>query len=102
MELKFTSKKTLILRDGMHAHDIRKNPVSFGLFLNKAKFSQSSEKNLYTITMNAIFIWKWYFNEVMFKLNVGINKMYPFIYSWCDFNVLHARFCHVNKPTLSN
>ncbi|MCI94275.1 putative gag-pol polyprotein, partial [Trifolium medium] len=40
VELKFTSGKTLILKDVMHAPDMRKNLVS-GFLLNKAGFSQT-------------------------------------------------------------
>lgn len=38
----------------------------------------------------------------MFKLNVKMNKLSPFVYSLCDFNIWHARICHVNKLIISN
>ncbi|MCH89497.1 pol polyprotein, partial [Trifolium medium] len=57
VELKFTSGKTLILKDVMHVPDMRKNLVS-GFLLNKAGFNQVIEANLYTITKNGIFIGK--------------------------------------------
>lgn len=40
IEMNFTSKNTLILKDFMHAPDIRKNLV-YDFLLNKAGFSQS-------------------------------------------------------------
>ena len=40
VELKFTSGKTLILKDVMHTPEIRKNLVS-GFLLNKAGFTQT-------------------------------------------------------------
>ncbi|CAJ2668640.1 unnamed protein product [Trifolium pratense] len=57
VELKFTSGKTLILKDVMHVPDMRKNLVS-GFLLNKAGFNQNIGANLYTITKNDIFIGK--------------------------------------------
>ncbi|GAU39727.1 hypothetical protein TSUD_144940 [Trifolium subterraneum] len=57
VELKFTSGKTLILKDVMHFPNMRKNLV-YGFLLNKVGFSQTIGTNLYTITKNGIFIGK--------------------------------------------
>ncbi|KAI5441511.1 hypothetical protein KIW84_010838 [Lathyrus oleraceus] len=48
VELNFTSRKTLILKNVMRVPEIRKNLVS-GFLLNKAGFSQSIGEDLYTI-----------------------------------------------------
>lgn len=101
VELNFTSRKTLILKDVMHVLEIRKNLVS-GFLLNKAGFSHSIGAYLYTITKNGIFVGKGYATYGMFKLNVELNKISPSIYSLCDFNIWHARLCHVNKRVISN
>ena len=62
MELNFTFRKTLILKNVMHVPKVRKNIIS-DFLLNKAEFSQSIEVDLYTITKNDIFV-----NEIdMFK-----------------------------------
>src|SRR3954469_3458558 len=101
VELKFTSGKTLILKDVMHVPEIRKNLVS-GFLLNKAGFNQTIGADLYTITKNGIFVGKGYAADGMFKLNVDFNKVSPSVYSLCDFNIWHARVCHVNKRVISN
>lgn len=101
VKLNFTSRKTLILKDVMHVPEIRKNLVS-GFLLNKARFSQSIGEDLYTITKNGIFVGKGYATDGMFKLNVELNKISPSVYSLCDFNIWHARLCHVNKRVISN
>lgn len=38
----------------------------------------------------------------MFKFNVDLNKISPYVYSLCDFNIWHARPCHINKENISN
>jgi hypothetical protein len=101
VELKFTSKKTLILKDIMHFPDIRKNLVS-GFLLNKVGFNQTIGANFYTITKNCTFIGKCYATDDMFKLNVDFNKIPPSLYSVCDFNIWHARLCHVRKRSMHN
>ncbi|CAJ2638269.1 unnamed protein product [Trifolium pratense] len=84
IELKFTSGKTLILKDVMHVPDMKKNLVS-GFLLNKVGFSQTIGADLYTITKNGIFIGKGYAADGMFKLNVdlklNLNKISTSVYS---------------------
>ena len=59
MELNFTFKKTLILRNVMHVPKIRKNIVS-GFLLNKTWFSQSIGVDLYAITKNEVYMFKFF------------------------------------------
>ncbi|KAK2442716.1 putative mitochondrial protein [Trifolium repens] len=99
IELKFTSGKILILKEVMHVPDMTKNLVS-GSLLNKAGFSQTIGADLYTISKNGIFVGKGYATDGMFKLNVELNKISPSAYSVCDFNVWHARLCHVSKRSM--
>jgi len=106
VELKFTSGKTLILKEVMHTQKIRKNLVS-GFLLNKARFEQIMGADMYTITKNGIF-WELIctplqiIGDDMFKLNIDINKISSSTYMLCDFNIWHARLCHVNKQIISN
>ncbi|KAK0595497.1 hypothetical protein LWI29_007280 [Acer saccharum] len=73
VELKFTSGKTVILKDVLHTPEIKKNLVS-GYLLNKAGFTQTIGVDLFTLTKNGIFVGKGYATEGMFKLNVDVNK----------------------------
>ncbi|CAJ2634277.1 unnamed protein product [Trifolium pratense] len=102
--LKFTSGKTLILKEVLHVPEMKKNLVS-GFLLNKAGFNQTIGADMYTITKNGIFIGKGYASDGMFKLNVDfnvMNKISPSVYSLCDFNIWHSRLCHVNKRSILN
>ena len=101
VELKFTSGKTLLLKDVMHTPEMRKNLVS-GFLLNKAGFTQTIGADMYTITKNGIFVGKGYATDGMFKLNVEFNKVSSSAYMLCDFNVWHSRLCHVNKRIIKN
>ncbi|KAM2507490.1 hypothetical protein ACFX1W_029799 [Malus domestica] len=74
VELRFTSGKTMILKDVMHAPAIRKNLVS-GFLLNKVGFTQTIGADTYTLTKNGVFVGKGYATDGMFKLNVDANKM---------------------------
>lgn len=102
VELKFTSGKTVILKDVLHTPEIRKNLVS-GYLLNKAGFTQTIGADLFTLTKNGIFVGKGYATDGMFKLNVdAMNKISPSAYIACSFNIWHARLCHVNKRLVKN
>ncbi|GKA97760.1 retrovirus-related pol polyprotein from transposon TNT 1-94 [Tanacetum coccineum] len=100
-ELKFTSGKTVILKDVMHTPEIRKNLVS-GYLLNKAGFVQTIGADLFTLTKNGMFVRKGYATDGMFKLNVEVNKVNVFAYMLCTFNIWHARLYHVNKRLIKN
>lgn len=69
VELKFTSGKTVVLKDVMHTPEMRKNLVS-GYLLNKAGFTQTIGADLYTLTKNNISVGKGYATNGMFKLNL--------------------------------
>lgn len=101
MELNFTSGNTLILKDVIHVLKIRKNLVS-GFLPNKTGFSQSIGEYLYTTSNSGIFVLKVYTTYDMFKLNVELHNISPFVYSLYDFNVWHVILCHVNNHVFSN
>jgi len=73
-----------------------------GFLLNKAGFEQIIGADMYTITKNGIFIEKGYATDGMFKLNIDMNKISSSACMLCDFNIWHARLCHVNKRIISN
>ena len=100
MESKFTSGKTLILKDVLHTLEMRKNLVS-GYLFQKASFTQIIGANVFTLNKNNVFVGKGYATNGMFKLNVTANKFSSSIYM-CNFNTLHARLCHVNKRIIKN
>ncbi|XP_021732277.1 uncharacterized protein LOC110699091 [Chenopodium quinoa] len=102
VELKFTSGRTLILKDVLHTPEMRKNLVS-GFLLNKAGFIQTIGSDLFTLTKNGIFVGKGYATDGMFKLNVEVNKISNSAYMLCStINVWHTRLCHVNKRLIKN
>ncbi|KAL0534481.1 hypothetical protein IC582_028772 [Cucumis melo] len=101
VELKFTSDKTLVLKEVLHTPEIRKNLVSEYL-LNKVGFTQTIGSNLFTLTKNNVIVEKGYATDGMFKLNLEINKIASSAYILISFNVWHARLCHVNIRLISN
>ena len=75
MELKFTSGKTIVLKEVLHTPEIRKNLVS-GYLLSRGE-------DLYK---NNVFFGKRYAIDRMFKLNVEANKISSSTYMLCSFN----------------
>ena len=101
VELKFTSSKTLVLKEVLHTFEIRTNLVSRYL-LNKVSFTQTIWSYLFTLTKNNVFLEKSYANDSMFKLKLEMNKKMFSAYMLSTFNVWHARLYHVNKRLISN
>ena len=85
----------------MHTSEMRKNLVS-GYLLNKAGFTQTIGADMYTITMNGMFVGRGYATDGMFKLNVECNKMSACAYKLYDFNIWNSRLCQVNKSIIHN
>ena len=102
VELKFTSGRTLLLKDVLHTPEMRKNLVS-SFLLHKAGFFQNIGYDQYVITKNGSFVGKGYGCDNMFKLNVEMNKnVASSFYIVSSFIVWHARLCHVNKKLIKN
>ena len=101
VDVKFTSGRTVTLKEVLHTPEIRKNLVS-GYLLNKAGFTQTLGADQYTLTKNGMFVGKGYATDGMFKLNVEINKIASSSYIVCSVNVWHAKLCHVNKRLIKN
>jgi len=62
--------------------------------LNITRFTQTLGGDLYAITKNYIFVGKWY--------TIDANKISQLHYMLGNFNIWHARLCHVNKCIILN
>ena len=97
VELKFTSRRVLTLKDILYTSSIRKNLMS-SFLLNKAGFKQTIESDNYVITKKGLFVGKSYTCDGMFKLNVENNKAsISSVYMLSSINFWHARLCHINS-----
>ena len=79
VELYFTSRRILTLKDVLYTPSMRKNLMSHFL-LNKAGFKQIIEYDQYVIVKKVIFVGKGYACDGMFKLNVEMNKTSNSVY----------------------
>ena len=73
VELKFTSRCVLTLKDVLYTPSMRKNLMS-SFLLNKAGFKQTMESDNYVTTKKCLFVGKGDACDGMFKLNVENNK----------------------------
>ena len=73
VDLKFTFRHVLTLKDVHYTSSMRKNLMS-SFLLNKAGFKQTIESDNYVITKKGLFVGKGYACDGMFKLNVENNK----------------------------
>ena len=97
VDLKFTSRCVLTLKDVLFTSSMRKNLMS-SFFLNKVGFKQTMKSDNYVITKNGLFVGKGYAYDEMFKLNVENNKASTSsIYMFSSINFWHARLCHINS-----
>ena len=97
VELKFTSRCVLTLKDVLYTPSMRKNLMSSYL-LNKAGFKQTMESNQYVISKKGLFVAKGYACDGMFKLNTENNiSSTSSIYMLSFVNFWNARLCHINS-----
>ena len=66
VELKFTSRRMLKLKDVLYTPSMRKNLMS-SFLLNKASFEQTMEFDNYVITKKGLFVGNGYACDRMFK-----------------------------------
>lgn len=95
VELWFTSRKTITLREVLHILDIKKNLVS-GSLLSKHEFKMVFESNRVVISMYGVFVGNGFATSRMFKFNV-INEMpstSAYLIESC--NLWHGRLGHVH------
>ena len=97
VNLKFTFRRVLTLKDVFYTPFMRKNLMLIFL-LNKAGFKQTMKSNNYVISKNELFVGKGYACDGMFKLNVDNNKASTSsVYMLSFINFWHARLCHINS-----
>ena len=98
VELKFTFRRVLTLKNVLYTLSMRRNLMS-SFLLNKASFKQTMKSDNYVITKKGLFVCKGYACDGMFKLNVGNNnKAYTSsIYVLSSVNFWHAHLCHINS-----
>ncbi|KAL3369156.1 hypothetical protein AABB24_009792 [Solanum stoloniferum] len=95
VELCFTCGRVLTLKDVLYTPSMRKKLMS-SFLLNKAGFKHIIESDQYVIVKKDIFVGKGYTCDVMFKLNVEVNKTSSSVYMPSSTNFWHARLCHIN------
>ena len=97
VNLKFTFRRVLTLKDVFYTPSMRKNLMSIFL-LNKAGFKQTIKFDNYVITKNGLFVGKGYACDGMFKLNVKNNKASTgLVYMLFSINFWQACLCHINN-----
>lgn len=104
INLRFTLGRSIILRDMLHALDIRKNLIS-GSLLVQLSYKIVLESNKIVTSKDDIFIRKGFVFEGLFKLNIiypSINKNYfsdpsqSILLNSKFWNVWHSRLGHAN------
>ena len=73
VELKFTFRRVLTLKNVLYTLSMRRNLMS-SFLLNKAGFKQTMKFDNYAITKKGLFMGKGYACDGMFKLNVENNE----------------------------
>ena len=97
VNLKFTFRRVLTLKDVFYNLSMRKNLMSIFL-LNKAGFKQTMKSDNYVITKNGLFVSKGYACDGMFKLNVKNNKASTdLVYMLFSINFWQACLCHITN-----
>ena len=97
VDLKFTSKRVLTLKDVLYTPSMGKNLMS-SFLLNKAGFKQTMKSDEYVITKDLLFVGKGYACKGMFKLNVENNKASTnSVYVLSSIKFWHACLCHINS-----
>ena len=97
VELKFTFRRVLTLKNVLYTLSMRRNLMS-SFLLNKAGFKQTMKFDNYVITKKGLFMGKGYACDGMFKLNVENNKTSTnSVYMLSFINFWHARLCHINS-----
>ena len=97
VDLKFTARRVLKLKDVLYTPSMRKNLMSCCL-LSKANFKHTMESDNYVITKRRIFEGKGNVCDEMFKLNVENNKTSTsLVYMFSSINFWYAHLCHINS-----
>ena len=97
VNLKFTSGKTVQLKNVKHVPTIKKNLVS-GSLLCRDGFKLVFESNKYILSKFGTFVGKGYESGGLFRLSLSdvCNKVAYNVINIDESNVRHSRLCHVN------
>src|SRR3954467_11397913 len=97
VDLKFTSGKTVRLKNVHHVPSINKNLVS-GSLLCRDGYKIVFESNKFVISKYGTFVGKGYECGGLFRLSLSeiCNKVVNHIYTNFESNVWHSRLCHIN------
>ena len=96
--LKFTSGKTILLKNVQHVPTIKKNLVS-GSLLCRDGFKLVFESNKCIISKFGTFVGKGYDSGGLFRFSLSddnCNKVVNHVVNDDESNVWHSRLCHVN------
>jgi len=98
--LQLTSEKTLALSDVLHVPSIRVNLISIAQ-LGKVGVKVSFEFDKIVMIKNNIFVWKGYYDQDLFVLNVSKiikeSGSMSSTYIVNSYDIWHARLGHVNS-----
>jgi hypothetical protein len=97
VDLKFTSEKTIRLKNVQHVPSINKNLVS-GSLLCKDGFKLVFELNKCVVSKFGSFVGKGYDCDGLFHLSLSdsCNKVMNHVCNDEASNIWHSRLCHVN------
>jgi hypothetical protein len=96
VNLKFTSSKTVLLKNVQLVPTIKKNRVS-GSLLCRDGFKLVFESNKYILSKFGTFVGKGYDSGGLFRFSLDVcNKVVNNMVNVDESNVWHLRFCHIN------
>src|SRR3954469_21814589 len=97
VDLKFTSRKTVRLKNLHHVPSINNNLVS-GSLPCRDGYKIVFESNKFVLSKFGTFIGKGYECGGLFRLSLSdiFNKVVNHIYTNFESNVWHSRLCHIN------
>jgi hypothetical protein len=97
VNLKFTSEKTVLLKNVQHVSSIKKNLVS-GSIIYRDGYKIVFESNKYVVSRHVTFIGKEYDCGGLFRLSLFdvCNKVVNIANISNESNLWYSRLCHVN------
>ncbi|GJU44242.1 zinc finger, CCHC-type containing protein [Tanacetum coccineum] len=98
VDLKFSSRKIVLLFNILHVPNIRKNLVSSSV-LNNCGYKQVIESNKFVLSKHGVFIGFGYLSNQMFRLIIVNDNIVSFFLSTSKLNdsiLWHARLGHVH------
>jgi hypothetical protein len=103
VNLKFTSEKTVQLKNVQHVPSIKKNLVS-GSLLCRDGFKLAFESNKCVVSRYGTFVGKGYESGGLFRFSL-MDSCIPNVVNHVrhddDCNIWHSRLCHINVGCMS-